>query len=933
MANLDQVISHIRFGLEQLSARNAHHDFEHLCRHLTRSRICSNILPSTGPVSAGGDQGRDFETFRTYLSTTPISDSTFVGLVSGRPIAFACTLEKRITTKIKADVKTIVSSGSRVSAIHYFSAADVRTADRHKLVEWTRKTHSVELEIHDGQSISEMLSDRGVFWIAERYLRISSEIYPRSRDDNGEGWYKKFLERCKESTPPLSHANFSDIKLAARNALSERDIRQDLPFWIELLKPYREADLPGFLDRRAVYELAVLSLRGLGSLEGQEDDIREYFATIPQFDESAEIEDAAALMNFCVYASVEHRCNLTLDELREWWTKLTCRVDDLLTKATSTNRQAYLLHERGYLCLWALASPTSKRQLDECIKWWMKLLKVVEDAPLFPLEDFADRLTKFIHFFSGIPAYTKLTQKVDALLSKRFGAFSAAGKCRDRAIALHDAGRMLATINQLHQSKINWFAAETMEYSLLSMLLIAQCYQRLGLVFAAKYYALAVATIALNSADTDVKRFVPRALEAAAGYDYQSGTWCGFLEMTGMALLNHQFFAEAADDISSHSYIQRLFFCILNVKAIAERFMPEVVPLVDSSIDKWKLTSLMEELLPLRRETWQSSSDSEFLSKIESELNGPPFSDLGVKRSVVWSELGITWRIEWQNDYQTVPTAEAFVAFLQIFLAEIAHLDLCLLKSKISIDLSLSDDTKIEFKASTTEEGRIWKIAIADLSKSNDPNQQADSQRAFMLIALSLLADLSLLPDERFQQITKDVLRGGVSSRLFVAQPYEVLYRLFVQERTFEGRVRISHSAPKLSDFDAKEYVELGWRSSPGPGYSARNVKRWTKNRYNLLRPPIALTLERLKHDRSFSTVLTSLRREGWLDWHLLSAINGITLNYRTLLHPNARGNPDVMQSVFSALMRRPENDTDPPVPLSYFTDAVVACSMGASNF
>src|SRR4029077_8966703 len=127
------VISHIRFGLEQLSARNAHHDFEHLCRHLTRNRICSNILPSTGPVSAGGDQGRDFETFRTYLCSAPISDSTFVGLVSGSPIAFACTLEKRITTKIKADVKTIVSSGSRVSAIHYFSATDVRTADRHKL--------------------------------------------------------------------------------------------------------------------------------------------------------------------------------------------------------------------------------------------------------------------------------------------------------------------------------------------------------------------------------------------------------------------------------------------------------------------------------------------------------------------------------------------------------------------------------------------------------------------------------------------------------------------------------------------------------------------------------------------------------------------------------------------------------------------------------
>src|SRR5258708_16675712 len=104
MTSLDQLISQIRFGLEQLLPRNAHHDFEHLCRHLARARICSNILPATGPVAAGGDQGRDFETFRTFLNDTPIASSTFLGLVSNHPIAFASSLEqkRKIAGKIKA---------------------------------------------------------------------------------------------------------------------------------------------------------------------------------------------------------------------------------------------------------------------------------------------------------------------------------------------------------------------------------------------------------------------------------------------------------------------------------------------------------------------------------------------------------------------------------------------------------------------------------------------------------------------------------------------------------------------------------------------------------------------------------------------------------------------------------------------------------------
>jgi len=39
MTNSAQVISHVRLGLDQLSARNAQYEFEHLCWHLTRLRI------------------------------------------------------------------------------------------------------------------------------------------------------------------------------------------------------------------------------------------------------------------------------------------------------------------------------------------------------------------------------------------------------------------------------------------------------------------------------------------------------------------------------------------------------------------------------------------------------------------------------------------------------------------------------------------------------------------------------------------------------------------------------------------------------------------------------------------------------------------------------------------------------------------------------
>jgi hypothetical protein len=197
MASLDQVISQIRFGLEQLSSKNAHHEFEHLCRHLARARICSNILPATCPVSAGGDQGRDFETFRTYLKSTSLADSTFIGLASDKPIAFACSLEKKVKLKgkIESDVQTIISSGSKIEAVHYFCGADLEVAKRHKLKTWARDTYQLELEIYDGTAISELLADREVFWIAERYLSIPAEIFPRAPESEEDEWYSGVLSK------------------------------------------------------------------------------------------------------------------------------------------------------------------------------------------------------------------------------------------------------------------------------------------------------------------------------------------------------------------------------------------------------------------------------------------------------------------------------------------------------------------------------------------------------------------------------------------------------------------------------------------------------------------------------------------------------------------------------------------------------------------
>ena len=122
MANPSVVEAQVRFALSQLPVHNAHHEFEHICRHLTQQFICSNVLPATGPVSAGGDQGRDFETFRTYVREELGPHGAFLGLVSEGTITSICTLQARdLPAKLRLDIKKVCASGHPVHEIRAFT--------------------------------------------------------------------------------------------------------------------------------------------------------------------------------------------------------------------------------------------------------------------------------------------------------------------------------------------------------------------------------------------------------------------------------------------------------------------------------------------------------------------------------------------------------------------------------------------------------------------------------------------------------------------------------------------------------------------------------------------------------------------------------------------------------------------------------------------
>lgn len=889
MANIDQVGSQIRFGLEQLSAKNAHHEFEHLCRHLTRARICSNILLATGPVSAGGDQGRDFETFRTYLNSTSIANSTFIGLASAKPIAFACSLQSKsgISAKIKSDVKTIMTSGSEIEAVHYFCGADLEVAKRHKLKIWARKNYSTELEVHDGQSISELLADREIFWIAEKYLSIPGEVFPRSSENDGGIWYSTVFSEWKDREPTGdNYSEFAEIKIAARHAFYTESLKQDLPFWVDLLGNFINSRFSE-LKRRAIYEVCVLSLRGFNNLDGYEEHLRWFFSQIPDLN-AVGLQDAEILLTYCGGAILRGILQMSPEEISNWHHQVVEQIDKKLEEDIHYNTRATLLNLKGWASTRVNPLEPERPNFEKGIEWWLKLVEVLESAPMFPLKQFANNVADLLQFIidlngkDKIPeTYFELTEKLDTLLAKRLGGFTAAESSRKRAFLLRDNGRVIDAIDLLHRSKLDWFASETLEEALSMMLFLSRAYMELGLFFAAKYYALAVAFIAENNSQAEVKHFISVGLMRAATWDYIIGAFCSFLNITEIEIKIHHVHARDAGDLENNSELYSIVLHLITLKAISERINPEFDKLISERIDKWLPKEWVDALLPTSRQTLHGMTDEQVREHLANELLGTPFGDLKSERKVAWSALGIEWNVSWKNDYETTIQAEQFLAILQVYLVEIAQSDLCLLKTSVEISVEITDEQVIELQPLSSNKNRVWKIRLPQ-SSTHSPTDLGRKHAEIFSAASDILFEISLLPEDKYFQVTENLFNKGLNNRIFVAQPYEVLYNEVIRAEDFNQFNR-TITQNDFSKFEVPlfEHEELSWNDQPGPTYTWEQAEQHLKNRYENGLPDFQLTMEILRNTVDFEKIVNELREENWLDWQIVYAITSVAMNYQ----------------------------------------------------
>jgi hypothetical protein len=909
----------IAWALSELSSDNAHHDFEHLCRHIARRRIASNIIPATGPVSSGGDAGADFETVPVYSGS---GKSDYWRLAVTEKIIFACSLEKNLKKKLAADLTAASRFPEPVERLYFFYNRPIAVALRNKFKTEALSKYGIRLEIVDSKAIAEFLADRELLWIAERYLSLPIDLR-MPEDSSAPSWYRSLLDD-QEIPQSMSSDTFYQLKSAIRHATAVPECHSDIPKLVEHLRRFRSHPRKTIV-RKAFYEEFVAMLRGLNAAEGYESQILDYLADVDQLAEPDELEDLSTILGYASGATERGILAIDPKEFEIVHEKLLARIDTHLPKTPSFIRCA-LLFIRGFVELkdWYIhpsgekSTETFKASVRKSVTTWTILLKEAAKVQIFPIERLSNTVDfLFTHF--NTKWFSDFVNKLDALIAERVGAERTAETLANRGSALLEDEQHFRALDVFHQAFGFAQSARSQSTAVTIGLQLAELYHFLGLHHAAKYYALASAFASLSLSDDELKQYAAVGLAVACQADYANGASLSFF------LTYHSFVASALE------------FKIAGTDKFKE--------------EKWGTVDYYALLLTRASMLWGPNLHAKCLNRLQEDGLGEqyvanevllndffapfmgdplklaesyreqgiasPFSDSGQARKTVWQQEGLEWSVSWPTDYDAERLGTAFCAVIQIVCASLHSSELTLAADRISVHLT-AHSSGPAFKQLPNND--ILEFSI-NLAYSNDL-----SLEEAMWAIFNILKAASAISDEAFDAQFKEQFRGELVTRCGAYVSPAEAFRQFYGKRAFKEMHSDSQEILIVPTSPVRARDGHAEDAKTHPAYDEADAIQQVKNRYARITTLYPFTLRQLSTSPGFGRVVSALRADGWKDWHLLQAVASIRVN--DLAKRSSDWDKTGMQ-----VFQNGEIERDPLTPEQFFDERSLRRALQMSQF
>ena len=945
---IPELESYIAFRLGQLGERNEHHEFEAIATRIARKRISANILVANGPVSAGGDQQRDGESFTTSIPLELPNAAGFSASASTKPTVIACTVQKTgLKSKVLSDLEGICSEGAApVELVAFFSVTSIAESVTHDLQKMARENYGVVLDVYSGMKIATILAEPDLVWVAQHYLQVASSMVPIPDGDTAPAWYNELLHDLRRNNGPaaLTRATQGEISEGLRYATFDSEANSDLPEWLDFMSAFLNSELPGDLVFRARYEICVGRFRGMGAAGVSEELVRHALKYARSVTSQAILDDAATLVLYWGNMWIAGVAGATATEIayeKEFLRAHIVAQLDVNDDAQYPVRAASLTGTLAYLHFqpqWDLAEANGLRpeksnvaahagerlepisvepafaeqgviNLGAAMLYLDQLVDLLPRARPYSISSLARIFNMFAPVLATDVNYIKVRDALDASASAVQGDAAVAERCRDRAMAFMKAGNPLEALAEMHTAKVHWFHGDLMYGAALATRYIGKIYSELGLSYAAKMYACVAVTIASQSPARDLQGQVPSALFEAAQSAHMAGCWVDAAAFSEVALLAHNSLASHAFDTTRHPELASQNANELMALLAIRAFWPDLEVLLRNAHPK---TDWYEDLAEQASspEAKMPYDEDEFQGLAGNQFHGPVLSDLGPHRVIDFAALGVRWLFTFENTHDSVLAAEGFVAAFQVFLADAARFHPVIIRSEVQVSISVNPG----------EDGLLvqqsGEVIVAQLTLSASASELDALSRSLVATSLQLLAEVHARPPADLMLLLDSMMRGGITHKVLSGRPYAEAAD-FLSSNHYEKCAESKR--PESSDsFVPAVHESLASSTRQGSGYDKSHALERIERRYSAAES-WRLSFDDFVADRRGLAAIKKLQEDGWRDWQILMTFQNVGLNWR------ARREPSELSSLTSTQMyelaTRPEKDSDSRVPVDFVLD------------
>jgi hypothetical protein len=916
-ASIPDLEAYISFRLNGLGERNQHHEFEQIAIRVARKRISANILVANGPVSAGGDQQRDGETYTTRIPAEMPGGAGFSAAVSESPVVIACTVQQTsLKQKILSDLAGICSeTAAPVGHVAFFSVSSIPEAVSHEVAKIARELYGVTLDVFSGSKLSTLLAEPDLVWVARHYLQVPAAMVPAPDVDESPHWYKERLEGFRRGFVPAAAtpASQGEITEAIRFATYDQHARVDLPEWFGYMRIFLDGAIDSELSFRAGYEIAVAQFRGIGKIGESEELIKQAYDYALVSTQVHVLDDATTLIAYWGNMWISGMASATAEQIASARDAMSKHIGGLLDATDSIThpvRAASLTGSLAHLDMqyrWEIASKKGLTPSVREIAHSAGVSLVDKDISLDPevidgevvcnvsgtmqhlsaLIELVPRaraysvtsLSELFDFYAPVliqeSRYVSVRDFFDATVAATEGDAAVGQRCYERAMSLAKAGHLRSALADLHEAKIRWFRGDSLYGSILVARHIAVIYSMLGMGYAAKTYGFGSAMMANQSADIRDKAQLPKALFEVASFAHTYGCWVDAAALTKVGRITQSLYAKDPFDLAEHPLLDERRTNDGIALAAIQKFWPELERIYAEAHGSGTWYDSLVELAN-HPQGKMPFTEPEYARLATGQFKGDVLGDLGPQRFAHFSAYGIDWLFDYANNEASVLASEEFIGAFQILLVEAGVLEPVLFVGSVTVHLRASDGGEDAGRCLEVEDsGEAFVVHITLPGRFDDLDAHI---KWLASVGVELLSVLSATSHSRLLALIDPLVRDGLAHKLILGRPYRETANLMP---TGHYDLCASSNPPALSHvYIPTDHAELSAATSDGPSYEREEALRRIGERYEASHA-WSSSVQRFLGNSSGRRLYEELRAEGWLDWQFLSTFVNVGLNYQ----------------------------------------------------